>query len=204
VPNTYTIKRVSKDANNIWKTVKPLAISEYPWNNFPYKPETETRICYTDVFLRLRFDTAEENIRAIYTKPNSPVCTDSCVEFFVNADPENSADYVNFEVNPIGTMLAGIGEGRHGRTRIEGEAFGMVSIEPFIDSPAWGVELTIPFAFLEIFYGKKTFGSGRVMKGNLYKCGDRTKRPHYGCWSRVGCQAPDFHRPEYFGDLLFE
>jgi hypothetical protein len=48
------------------------------------------------------------------------------------------------------------------------------------------------------------FSSGKRMKGNFQKCGDKTKFPHYGSWNRIDTPEPDFHRPEYFGDLILE
>ena len=41
-------------------------------------------------------------------------------------------------------------------------------------------------------------------RGNLYKCSGPALHEHYGCWNAVGTAAPDFHRPEYFGDMLIE
>ena len=39
---------------------------------------------------------------------------------------------------------------------------------------------------------------------NFYKCGDETQKPHYLSWNPVKTSKPDFHRPEYFGKLIFE
>ena len=41
------------------------------------------------------------------------------------------------------------------------------------------------------------------LRGNIYKCGDRTAHPHYLSWAPIGTPSPDFHRPEYFGEVLF-
>ena len=38
--------------------------------------------------------------------------------------------------------------------------------------------------------------------GNFYKCGDATLLPHYLSWSQIDTEQPDFHRPEFFGELL--
>jgi hypothetical protein len=39
--------------------------------------------------------------------------------------------------------------------------------------------------------------------GNFYKCADGTDSKHYVTWSPVKTDIPDFHRPEFFGDLYF-
>ena len=50
-------------------------------------------------------------------------------------------------------------------------------------------------------FGKADFSPGDVLRGNFYKCGDDAAFPHYGMWSPVLTGEPDFHRPEYFGEL---
>ena len=38
---------------------------------------------------------------------------------------------------------------------------------------------------------------------NFYKCGDLTVNKHYLAWQPVGTERPDYHRPEYFGPMVF-
>ena len=45
--------------------------------------------------------------------------------------------------------------------------------------------------------------SGKKFYGNFYKCGDLTPHPHYLAWSPV-TEGKTFHRPEDFGELVFE
>jgi hypothetical protein len=42
----------------------------------------------------------------------------------------------------------------------------------------------------------------RNITGNFYKCGDETEYPHFGCWNLIASPVPDFHRPEYFGEIV--
>ena len=44
--------------------------------------------------------------------------------------------------------------------------------------------------------------SGLRLRGNFYSCGDLSPAPYYAAWSEVDTGTPDFHRPEYFGELL--
>ena len=41
------------------------------------------------------------------------------------------------------------------------------------------------------------------IRANFYKCADRTAHPHFLAWNRVDAPAPDFHRPDFFGELIF-
>lgn len=78
------------------------------------------------------------------------------------------------------------------------------SIKSCCNSKFWTVEYSIPFTFIEKYFGKLDIGPGYRLEGNFYKCGDETKYPHYGCWNPIKISSPDFHRPEFFGDLVLE
>jgi hypothetical protein len=39
--------------------------------------------------------------------------------------------------------------------------------------------------------------------GNFYKCADDTAFKHYLSWNPILTPNPDFHRPEFFGELRF-
>lgn len=194
----------------IWKEITPLIIENFPWDESGYKPRTEVRIFYTETKLHLQFKAYEQEIRAECLNMNDPVCTDSCVEFFFNPDPKHDERYMNFEINPIGTLLLGIGKDRHSRTLVTDvspEIFGIIpcvareSIKNY-KGPLWSIEYSIPFTFIEQYYGKQDFQPGKKMKANFYKCGDKTRYPHFGCWNWIENPTPDFHRPEFFGDLI--
>ena len=45
------------------------------------------------------------------------------------------------------------------------------------------------------------FKTGVSVKANVYKCGEETEFEHYGCWSMVDREKPDFHKPEFFGTM---
>lgn len=57
---------------------------------------------------------------------------------------------------------------------------------------------TLPADLLARSFGV-TLTPGLTMRGNFYKCGDRTEKAHYGMWrayDRAVVPKPDFHRPE--------
>ena len=43
---------------------------------------------------------------------------------------------------------------------------------------------------------------GIHFRGNCYKCGDRTEHPHFLAWNPVHTPTPDFHRPEFLGEMI--
>ena len=165
---------------------------------------------YTDVDINIQFKAFESEIRAIYEEPGDPAYKDSCVEFFFNPDPENNERYINIEVNALGTPLVQIGIGREGRVNLTDKflehtkIYSSVTKENIQDyiGPFWTIEYSISYSFIEEYYGKVDFKSGKQMLGNFYKCGDDTKYPHYGCWNLIACKEEDFHRPEYFANII--
>lgn len=195
----------------IWENIPVINIAKYPWDENGYKPRVEAGVFYTDTHLHLRFKAYESKIRAECRDLNDMVCRDSCMEFFFNPNPGNDDRYLNFEINPIGSLLLYIGKDRYGRTpavtQKDLKAFNILTsvaretLEAY-NGPYWEVTWRIPFDYLERYYGKLDFCAGKRMKANFYKCGDKTEFPHYACWNNIVIDTPDFHRPEFFGDLV--
>lgn len=65
----------------------------------------------------------------------------------------------------------------------------------------WEVELRIPLAL--IFREQQPIFP-QTLRANFYKCADKTKRPHFLSWQPIPLPRPDFHRPEYFGEIVLE
>ena len=197
----------------VWDDIEELSIDNYLWVDNGYEPITKAKLFYTDTHLHIFFKSYEKEIKATYFNMNEDVYKDSCVEFFVNPKPDKDDRYFNFEMNVVGTLLLGLGISRHGRKRFDIENFRdffniktSLTKENFADFKGdfWTVEYSIPFTFFEESFGKLNITSGYRMKANFYKCGDETKYPHYGCWNKLENKEPDFHRSEYFGDLILE
>ena len=58
--------------------------------------------------------------------------------------------------------------------------------------------------FIGKTFGKTQFSRGEVIKGNFYKCGDKTEIPHFGMWSPIDSEKPNFHQPQFFGEMEIE
>ncbi len=194
----YLIRRVSGEPD--WETVLRLEISHVLW-----RPDcgirADGRFCHDGLNLYVRLSAVEERIRAEYFAPLSPVCQDSCLEFFFM--PEDEDRYFNFEINPNGCLYIGFGHGREDSTALVREDMRRVfGIRPERTADGWAVSYRIPLSFLRLFWPGFSF-AGRL-RANVYKCGDRTEREHYLAWNPVVSGKPDFHRPEDFGVMVFE
>lgn len=208
--NTYLIQKGVEEQD--WDAIPAAGIDNYPWSENGYTPKAEAKVYYTHSHLYVKLKAFETKVKAEFHNYNDMVCLDSCLEFFLNANPDQDGRFLNFEINPLGTLLLYIGGGRHERVAAATQE-DLVSFQfkttltketlQNFAGPFWEVEFQIPFSFLERHYGKMEFVSGKRMKGNFYKCGDESEFPHYGCWNLVTTKEPDFHRPECFGDLIF-
>jgi hypothetical protein len=212
---SYHVRRIPADfrpgdASAPWAAVPPLAVGHYLWLDNGYRPTVEARVCWTPRFLYVRFRVEEKRIRVRFTKFQDPVYKDSCVEFFVDPFPELGRGYVNFETNALGTLLAQFGPDRSHRMSLWPEDLADYQAAASIRRPvegeygagSWTLEYRLPLELFRKLYGEE-IRSGRRAAANFYKCGDETEVPHYGAWSPVGTPSPDFHRPEFFGEVIF-
>ncbi|HEX2974977.1 MAG TPA: carbohydrate-binding family 9-like protein [Bacteroidales bacterium] len=194
--------------SDIMDTYQRHQIETLNWKDFDYKPDVNFSVAYNYDEILLKFRVRERFCKAEMTESNQNVYEDSCVEFFVS--PFQDGIYYNMEFNALGTCLMGCGTGRADRERADPlviEGIRRLSSEgnkPFPEKEgdfAWTLTIAIPFS---VFYRHKiTSLSGKKISANFYKCGDKLSQPHYLTWNPVETMKPDFHRPEYFGELKF-
>ncbi|MEN8227917.1 MAG: carbohydrate-binding family 9-like protein [Bacteroidota bacterium] len=179
------------------------------WPEYPYKPEVKFKIAYCQDQILLKYFVDEENILAKETRINGDIYKDSCVEFFVSI-PGNES-YYNFEFNCIGVPHVGYGPGRSNRKFVDPEILKQIKVrsslgnQPFEEKTGghqWEMMLLIPTECLA--YDKDIILKGLNVNANFYKCGDETSKPHFVTWNPIGTEGPDYHVPQFFGELLFE
>lgn len=174
--------------------------------NLPQCAAVNFSISHSGDAIKLRFDTKEENCRAVTTHANGPVWQDSCVEFFISFD---NCNYFNIECNCIGVLHAAWGTDREQRKLLPERLLREIITTPSLGhqplelsgTTRWSVELNIPVATFSL--SGVTSLSETAARANFYKCGDHQKHPHYLSWSPIQTKTPDFHCPEFFGELYF-
>jgi hypothetical protein len=155
-------------------------------------------LSYDDKGLYVRLCACETPLLANAGEDGGTVWEDSCLELFIR--PDNDERYINFEMNPLGAMVIGLGPGRQEREDL-------LSIKPSLrlsvtiipSGGFWYASFKVPFAVLREVYGRD---AGKVFWANLYKCGGTDG--HYIMWREVPVKPIDFHRPEYFGQLALQ
>lgn len=182
-------------------------LNEVPWADYPYKPEVHFKLAYTKDSLLLRYSVREKEARAVHRNTNDPVYKDSCVEFFLSFDKRQ---YYNLEFNCAGVGLIGFGDSEKNRRRhLSRERVEQVKAVCRADEApssngetGWELLLNIPFSVFEAH--RITSFNGLTCTGNFYKCGDELATPHFISWSPIDHPQPNFHLPEFFGELLFQ
>lgn len=186
-----------------WQAVD---IVDWP-QEFPYKPEMVFALAHTPDSLLLSYRVNEDCIRAEAEADGGRVWEDSCCEFFFQPDNEG---YYNLECNCAGTLLLAYGRGREGRETASREIMARISRISTLGNGTFGLkhgkfswQLSLRIPFDVYFHHQLKSLKGLTCHGNFYKCGDKTV-PHFLSWNKVETPEPDFHRPEFFGEIKFE
>ena len=187
--NTLCIKKIQAVADISASQVPALLdkaqaewhrIDTVNWDAYPYKPEVSFRIVHTGDKLLVHYRVTEESVRAVAAHDDGRVWEDSCCEFFVS--PDGNDVYYNLECNCGGTLL--LHGGQKGGERPSAPVSVLESASAF-------------------FLHAITDFSGLVMRANFYKCGDLLRTPHFLSWSPIDLPRPQFHCPQYFGEIRF-
>ena len=176
------------------------------WEEFSYKPIVAFSIARGKKDLYLHYFVRGLSLRATADVDGEFVHTDSCVEFFVRK--ADNLNYTNFEFNCVGTCLAARGAGRRDRVPFTSDEYKKirryttVQRERFEEKTgifAWELTIAIPLELMGLDAAKLP----EKIRGNFYKCADKTAHPHYVTWSPIGLPSPDYHCPEFFGEICF-
>lgn len=173
-----------------WDGIPSLDVNFFPWEGYFEGVRTTVKVASTEDALVLHYETDERPLRAVNTEQNSPVCQDSCMEFFFRGD--DPAHYINLEINPLGTLYANMD---HKPIPVDGKMLNIVSM---ITPEKWVLQFEVSFGLFQRYFGQLQ----DHLYCNFYKCGDLTVHEHYACWNPVPGDKPKFHQPEHFGKLI--
>lgn len=175
-------------------------------DRYPYKPITFFNIARSDDSIFIKFYVRGNLLKAVYSTDQSPVYEDSCVEFFCKLP--DSDFYTNFEFNCIGTCLAAKRKSRKDNV-VPFNRDEMLTIKraPSIGKRAfnemqglfeWELTVEIPFKLI----GIDPQNLPTKLQANFHKCANKTDSPHFISWNPIKTEEPDFHRPEFFGEII--
>lgn len=197
----YKIKKIDRKVIEIcdplWDIAELAEVALDNWDEKLKEPKMTARVLYSDYGLHVKLTTDEKELVCVQREQNTAVCDDSCMEFFFRPN-ENAPHYINFEINPFGTMYMSVRTSRADFyfPKEDKKYFGIVSE---VGPEEWSVVFTVPFEFIDREIG----GHTKTMYGNFQKCGSGEVRHHFTYYP-IKTERPDFHRPEYFGPFELE
>ena len=203
--NVNTSSSLQDITDHLEKEGAKGTIDQVNWpGQFPHQPEASFRMGYTPEAILLSFRVHEDAIRAVETEPNGNVWEDSCCEFFCSFD---DTGYYNIETNCIGTQLLGW-NGKSDKQRASADQINQIPkhstlgnqpLEPQEGNFSYQLTMMIPVS--SFFKHQVELKKGMTFRANFYKCGDKTPRPHFVSWNPIETENPDFHRPDFFGNV---
>ena len=108
---TYEVSRVTTKLEidgqlneRAWKDAPALGAFVNNRDGSPTKLVTEAKIIYDQSFIYFAFHSADTNIWSTMKKRDEHLWLEEVVEVFLQADP-SIPNYIELEVNPLGTML---------------------------------------------------------------------------------------------------
>ena len=210
IPYTPALDNLSLEevANALEDGGARFSVESLNWpGEFPYRPLTVITAAHSGKFIYLDFLVRCNYLRAVNYADQSPVSEDSCVEVFLQCN--EGGDYWNFEFNCIGAVNASHRIHRPEPTRLTSEELASIrrfptcGTKPFCEVEGlftWNLLVVIPLKLL----GIDTVEPGTILRGNFYKCASAASQPHFLSWNPIDTPAPDFHRPEFFGNLILQ
>ena len=196
--NHYTIAPVSGAIN--WNDIAWTYVENQMWGT-----DTDitmgAQICYSDAGFHVHLKAKEANIRAEEPIPYGMACQDSCMEFFFSPE-EGDIRYFNIELAASGCTYIGLCRNRYDAARLSLESGGILQ-DLVINrtEDGWEAFYTFPMKFIHLFFPDCKLYPGKKLRANLYKCGDLTVQEHYIAWNPMNPDKPDYHLPEFFGEM---
>ena len=203
---------MTKKSITVPRSDEPTAPYHEIANNNGWKG-TDTRVkarfaaAYNDRALIFLFQTEDAPRICRHFGNQSAVSSDSCVEAFI--EPAPGRPYYNIEVNISESINSSRRFGRPNPERLTTDE--LDTIVRSVSQPqtteifepgnhySWTCRLEVPWALL----GVKP-EPGMVLRANFYACSGDAEPPYYLTWAPIESAKPDFHRPEFFGDLVLE
>lgn len=191
--------------DKLFDKLSPQKIDHLLWSKDGYKPDVIFKIAHNNACVFLRFAVFENHIAAVHVNVNDPVYLDTCVEFFIGIG--NDDEYYNLEFNRLGTCCVGYGAGKKDRQDVAATEIEKIrSRRKMVAADGgfiygWQLELIIP---VTVFAHHPDVSLNNLFcKANFYKCGDNLPQPHFLAWNNIESDQPNFHLPQFFGNLQF-
>lgn len=178
-------------------------INQFNWGG-SYRPKAYGQMAYLkDKGFCLHMVCEERNPVCHHTKDGDPVYLDSAMEAFLALNPPDIS-YFNFEFNSAGALLAKFGQERHGRVFFTEEETSAIERKASIQADKWEITLLFPLEILQHYFPDFSPVKGNRIRLNFFKLAEGEEMTHFASYAPIQTEKPDFHRPEFFAEGIFE
>ncbi len=199
----YNVKKI-QDKTQIEQCEK-FTIDQYMWNS-KQEPKAYGWMGYLEgegFFVKMVCE--EKNPKREYQNHKDPVYKDSTMEVFLAflSDEEtlsNDCMYTNFEINANGAMYAAYGKGRKNRQFITDEFYELTQVHSVIKEDKWYLEVLFPEEYLNTITDFEAVKAGKTFYCNFYKISESEEILHFGSYSPIESEKPNFHLPICFAE----
>lgn len=178
-------------------------ITNYMWNS-TQTPKAYGRMGYLEgQGFYVEMICEEKNPKRTFLHFKDAVYRDSAMEAFL-AFPEkgealtNDVMYLNFEANANGALYAAYGKGRKGRQFMPEEYLPLCGCRADVQEERWMLSFLIPEKYLRQVCGVGPLDGELEFYCNFYKISESAEIEHYGSFSRIESEKPNFHLPVCF------
>lgn len=179
-----------------------------------YADKRRLEIAYSDLGFYLFYREEVPALCGVNVRRQSEVSNDNCFEFFVRR--KGMERYFNIEHNWHGAVNCSRRPGRRDAVKLDaGELLNFHALTSACkadgtaleigkeykdcgEAGRWSLSLFVPFSMFGIEKGEP----GMVFEGNFYSCAAKSSVPYYFSWAPIDTPKPDYHRPEFFGELI--
>ena len=200
----YSVKRIT--GKEQIETCEKFMVDHYMWDS-TREPKVYGWMGYLEgegLFVKMVCE--ETNPRRVFKLHTDPVYQDSTMEAFL-AFPEgeisNDCMYTNFEINSNGAMLANFGRGWN-RQYISKEQYEMTGVHAQIEEDKWYWEVLFPESYLKEICDFESVKEGKAFYCNFYKICESPEDLHFGSYSPIESEKPNFHLPICFAQAVIE
>ena len=200
----YSVKKITNKEQI--ETCEKFTVDHYMWES-TREPKVYGWMGYLEgegLFVKMVCE--ETNPKRVYKLHTDPVYQDSTMEAFL-AFPEgeltNDCMYTNFEINSNGAMLANFGRGWN-RKYISKEQYEMTGVHAQIEEDKWYWEVLFPESYLKEICDFESIKEGKAFYCNFYKICESPEDLHFGSYSPIESEKPNFHLPVCFAQAIIE
>jgi len=199
--------------HNNWKSIRAETLQHHMGEYPSHFPGVQFKVAYCSEALYVIFRVEDQYVRAVATTHEDPVYEDSCVEFFFTPGRQQTTQYFNLEMNCCGKMLFHAQKAPRQGKAIPAAKRDKIDIATTLQgtiyperrtSLTWAVEYRMPFDILLPYTTIDRPSPGATWRANFYKCADKSSHPHWLTWAPIDYPKPDFHRPDFFGEIVFK